>query len=172
MPRPDKGHRSEIFNENRQFNYSDNSIKPYWQNEYHFTVKLLEQKMFNFIRLNERLRENISNPVRFLQVTEQAICFNLSEFKDAYQFKFIVIDFEAYCAKFVELFTPLLLDFLKEIGYGGYSFTFRLRLGGNNFEKRKSVMVDKPAVWSIKSAEVHGLPATSDWLADIFIYAK
>jgi len=104
---------------------------------------LLEQKLLNYIRLNERLRENINNLARFLQVTEREISFNLTEFKEGYQFKFIIPDFDAYCAKFTELFTPVLTDFLKEIQYSGYSFNFNLRLGRNTFEKRKSILINQ-----------------------------
>jgi hypothetical protein len=68
-------------------------------------------------------------------VTEQDISLNLAEFKDGYQFKFIVPDFDGYCAKFVEFFIPLLTDFLKEIKYGGFSFTFKVRLGGNTLKE-------------------------------------
>lgn len=143
MARPHKEYRSDIFPKDQQFTYTDIPHKPLWQNEFHYVTKLLEQKLLNYIRLNERLRDNINNLSRFLQVTEKEISFNLTEFKDGYQFKFIIPDFETYCAKFIELFTPVLTDFLKEIKYSGYGFTFKLRLGGNTFEKRKSIMINQ-----------------------------
>jgi hypothetical protein len=142
MPRPDRGYRSEISTDQPRYTQSVPE-KLYWQNEFRFVTRLLEQKLLNFIRLNERLRENIPNLTRFVQVSESEISFNLVEFKENYQLRFIIVDFETYCKKFLEIFTPLLTDFLKEIRYGAYTFTFKLRLGSNTFEKIKTVLIQK-----------------------------
>lgn len=142
MSRPDRGYKSEIFTDQPRYTQSIPE-KPYWQNEFRFVTKLLEQKLLNFIRLNERLRENIHNLTRFVQVSENEISFNLVEFKDDYQLRFIIVDFDAYCKKFIEIFTTLLIDFLKEIRYGAYTFAFKFRLGGNTFEKAKTVLVQR-----------------------------
>ncbi|HMI03136.1 MAG TPA: hypothetical protein VK541_11675 [Pedobacter sp.] len=143
MPRPNNNrYRSEIFNQQPGYTPQEDSYKPYWENEYHYVTKLLEQKLLNFIRRNERLRTNIVYLARFVNVTETDIIFNLTDFKDSYKFKFIMPDFEGYCAKFIEIFTPVLQDFLKEIGYNAHGFSFKLRMDGNDWQKNKTVFAD------------------------------
>ena len=143
MPRPNNRYKSEIFSQEPGYIPKEDSYKPYWENEYHYVTKLLEQKLLNFIRRNERLRTNIVYLARFVNVTETDIIFNLTDFKDNYKFKFIMPDFDRYCAKFIEIFTPVLQDFLKEIGYNAHGFSFKLRMDGNDWAKRKTVFADR-----------------------------
>lgn len=142
MPRPSNSYRSEIFNREAGYTPGESTNKPYWENEYRFVTKLLEQKLLNFIRLNERLRTNIVYLARFVNVTETDIIFNLTDFNDGYKFKFIMPDFDGYCAKFIEIFIPVLQDFLKEIGYNAHGFSFKLRMDGNDWQGRKTVFAD------------------------------
>jgi len=111
-----------------------------FQQNYRDVVDLLQEKLLNFIRLNTRLRRNVVSRKRFVENTFESISFNFSEFKDAYKAKFLEADFDKYCEGFVELFRPLLLDFLKEIRFGGYAFTFEIRYQGKKFEKTISVL--------------------------------
>lgn len=143
MPRQTNRYRSEIFDQDPGYTPVQHTNKPYWENEYRFVIKLLEQKLLNFIRMNERLRENINYLSRFLSVTETEMIFNLNDFKDSYKFKFIKPDAEGYCAKFIEIFRPVLQDFLREIGYNAYGFRFKLRMDGNDWEKSMLVFVNK-----------------------------
>ena len=111
-----------------------------FQQNYRDVVDLLQEKLLNFIRLNVKLRRNVMNRKRFVENTFESISFNFSEFKDAYKAKFLDSDFDTYCEGFVELFRPLLLDFLKEIRFGGYAFRFEIRYQGKKFEKTISVL--------------------------------
>jgi len=111
-----------------------------FQQNYRDVVELLQQKLLNFLRLNDKLRRNVVNRKRFIENTFESISFNFSEFKEAYKAKFLDPDFEKYCEGFIELFRPLLLDFLKEIQFGGYAFTFEIRYQGRKFEKTISVL--------------------------------
>ena len=114
-----------------------------FQQNYRDVIELLQQKLLNFIRLNYKLRKNIVNRKRFVVNTFESISFNFSEFNDSYKAKFLEPDFERYCEGFVELFRPMLLDFLKEIRFGGYAFTFEIRYEGKKFEKTISVLNKK-----------------------------
>ena len=115
--------------------------KPYWNNEYRDTIRLLEQKLHNTIRLNERLRNNINSRERFLEVNVSEIVINLMEFKEVYQTRFISPDLEGYCGQFIQVLIPVLKDFLREIRYGGYGFKFKFKFGGKTFEKVTTVLV-------------------------------
>jgi len=110
-----------------------------WQLEYRDTVRLLQEKLLLFIRLNEKLRNNIGNPSRFVNNSAEAIEFNFIEFSEAYRLKFIEPDFEKYCMRLMELLEPVLTGFVKEIGYGAHGFRFRFRYGGQVLEKHKSI---------------------------------
>lgn len=111
-----------------------------FQQNYRDVVDLLQQKLLNFIRLNARLRRNVVNRQRFVENTFESISFNFSEFKEPYKAKFLDPDFEKYCEGFVELFRPMLLDFIKETKFGGYAFTFEIRYQGKKYEKTISVL--------------------------------
>lgn len=115
--------------------------KPHWNNEYRDTIRLLEQKLHNAVRLNERLRNNISSRDRFLEVNVSEIIVNLTEFKEAYRIRFIHPDVEGYCSKFIQVFVPVLRDFLREIHYGGYGFKFKFKLEGKIFEIITTVLL-------------------------------
>lgn len=110
-----------------------------WQLEYRDTVRLLQEKLLLFIRLNEKLRNNIGNPGRFVSNSVEAIEFNFIEFSEGYRLKFIEPDFENYCMRLMELLEPVLTGFVKEIGYGAHGFRFRFRYGGHVLEKHKSI---------------------------------
>lgn len=112
-----------------------------WQLEYRDTIKLLQEKIVLFLRLNEKLRNNIANKHRFVNNTVEAIEINLLEFSEAYRNKFIDPDMERYCLSFIELIAPVLIGFLNEVGYGALAFTFRFRYGTRKFEKIKTIMV-------------------------------
>lgn len=112
--------------------------------DYRDTVDLLQYKLINYIRLNQPLNNNIRYKTRFVNNTEQAIQFNFIEFSEAYRAKYIAPDFEGYCKKFIEFIKPLLLNFLMEIRYGGHGFRVIIRLGGNEFEKRLTVLNKSP----------------------------
>ena len=114
-----------------------------WENDFREVTLFLEQKLMNFIRLNPRLRENIVRRSRFLKVKDSEIHIDLAEFNFDYQTKFILADFEKYCNSFVALLEPVLADFLNEIQYGGHGFVFQFRLGGHDYTKRKTVLVNK-----------------------------
>lgn len=118
----------------------------YWQLEYCDTVKLLEQKILLFIRRNEKLRNNIRDKSRFVNNTVDALEINLMEFSEAYRQRFIALDMEAYVMRFIDLLIPVIKDFLKEIGFGAFSFRFVFRFGGKVIEKYKSVLApaDEP----------------------------
>jgi hypothetical protein len=105
-----------------------------WQLEYRDTVRLLQEK------LNEKLRNNVRDKIRFVNNTPEAIEINLMEFSESYRGRFIVPDVEAYVPRFMELLVPVLTGFVKEIGYGAYSFKFIFRHEGKVFEKHKSIL--------------------------------
>ncbi|TDQ06188.1 hypothetical protein [Pedobacter metabolipauper] len=115
----------------------------YFENDYRDVVKLLEEKLHNYIRLNSRLRSHIGNRRRFLENKHDAIHINLIEFSERYRVKFIDPNFEGYCLKFMELLRPVLLDFVKEIGYNARGFTYHFRLGPKLFERNQTVILLK-----------------------------
>ncbi|TCC96497.1 hypothetical protein [Pedobacter hiemivivus] len=98
------------------------------QLEYRDTVKLLQEKLVLFLRLNEKLRNNIADKHRFVNNTAEAIEFNLMQFSEAYREKFILPDMEGYCLRFIELINPVLIGFVKEIGFDAQGFSLRFRL--------------------------------------------
>lgn len=53
----------------------------YWQLEYRDTVKLLQEKLVLFLKMNERLRNNIADKHKFVNNTMDAIEFNFAENK-------------------------------------------------------------------------------------------
>ena len=105
-----------------------------WKLEYRDTVNLLQEKLVLFLTLNEKLRNNIAEKYHFVNNTVEAIEINLMQFSEAYRRKFILPDMEAYCLRFIDLVTPVLLGFVKEIGFGAMSFRFRFRYGNRMFE--------------------------------------
>jgi hypothetical protein len=110
-----------------------------WQLEYRDTVRLLQEKLLLFVRLNEKLRNNIRDKSRFVNNTPEAIEINLMEFSEGYRQKFIAPDSEAYAVRLMELLVPVLTGFVKEIGYGAYGFRFIFRYEGKVIEKHKSI---------------------------------
>lgn len=112
----------------------------YWQLEYRDTVKLLQEKILLFLRLNDKLRNNIRDKNRFINNTPEAIEINLMEFSEAYRQKFIEPDVEVYILRFIDLLVPVLKGFLEEVGYDAYSFKFVFRCGGKVIEKYKSIL--------------------------------
>jgi hypothetical protein len=112
-----------------------------WQLEYRDTVKLLQEKLVLFLRLNEKLRNNIADKHRFVNNTVEAIEFNLMQFSEAYREKFIVPDMEGYCLRFIELINPVLIDFVKEIGFDAQGFRLRFRYGSQVIEKSKTILI-------------------------------
>ncbi|WEK20403.1 MAG: hypothetical protein P0Y49_04530 [Candidatus Pedobacter colombiensis] len=114
-----------------------------WQLEYRDTLKLLEEKIILFLRLNEKLRNNIQNKSRFVSNKVEFVEFNLLEFAEGYRAKFIDPDMEKYCLRFMELLKPVLTGFVKEIGYSANSFRFRFRYGGRVFEKGMGITIPK-----------------------------
>ncbi|MNY29269.1 hypothetical protein D3C86_1633000 [compost metagenome] len=112
----------------------------YWQLEYRDTVKLLQEKILLFLRLNDKLRNNIRDKNRFINNTPEAIEINLMEFSEAYRQKFIEPDLEVYILRFIDLLVPVLKGFLKEVGYDAYSFKFVFRCKGKIIEKYKSIL--------------------------------
>lgn len=112
----------------------------YWQLEYRDTVKLLQEKLVLFLRLNEKLRNNIAEKHKFVNNTVEAVEFNLMQFSEAYQRKFVLPDMEGYCQRFIELITPVLMGFVKEIGFGALTFRFRFRYGSRILERSKTIL--------------------------------
>ena len=104
------------------------------------TLELLQWKLITFIRLNASLNSNIIYKTRFVDVTEYAINFNCYQFKEAYQIKFIEPDFEQYCIRFIKVIRPVLLDFLREIHYGGHTFRVIIKYKSENYSKTFSVL--------------------------------
>jgi len=98
-----------------------------WNLQYRDTVRLLQEKLWLFVRVNPKLRDNIRDINRFITNTAGAIEIDLSEFSEAYQQKFIFPDLQQYCLRFIELVSPVLAMFVKEIGYGAYGFQFQFR---------------------------------------------
>mgnify|MGYP006951081899 CR=1 FL=1 len=74
-----------------------------FQQNYRDVVELLQQKILNFVRLNDKLRRNVVNRKSLVENTFESISFNFSEFKEAYQAKFLDPDFEKYCEGFILL---------------------------------------------------------------------
>ena len=114
--------------------------KTYRNSSYRDTIKLLEEKILNFIRLNDKLKSHINNRRRFVRVTVSSIEFNLTEFSDGYKTKFIANSFEDYSRKFISLLLPLLIDFTREIGCGGFSYSFRFKFYDQLYQKTKMVI--------------------------------
>lgn len=110
-----------------------------WKLEYRDTVNLLQEKLVLFLTLNEKLRNNIAEKYHFINNTVEAIEINLMQFSEVYRRKFILPDMEVYCLRFIELITPVLLGFVKEIGFGSMSFRFRFRYGNRMFERNKMI---------------------------------
>lgn len=144
MSRPHREHRSEIFTDAVRNASVAKPIDTYWFNSYKDCVKLGEELILNHIRMNPRLRNNIYNRKRFVENKEDGIYFNLIEFSEAYRAKFINSDFDEYCLKFMELFKPLLGDFVSKMGYGAHAFKFVFRLDGRVFEKSITVFAVHP----------------------------
>lgn len=109
--------------------------------EYNDVVDLLNQKLLNYVRLNAKLRQSMFSRHRFIENTERAIVINLVELNEAYRARFIEPDFEEYCRKFVVLLKPLLLEFLAEIKFSGYTFKFKFWLNGKDYEELQSLFV-------------------------------
>lgn len=107
--------------------------------DYRDTLELLQWKLITFIRLNPSLNANIVYKTRFVDVTEPAIIFNCYEFKEGYQLRFIEPDFEKYCIEFIKVIKPVLLDFLKEVRYGGLAFTVIIKYKSENYSKTFTV---------------------------------
>jgi len=143
MPRPSRGpsERLLMYRESLRNPTKPADEKPYFQQNYADVFKLLDEKMLNYIRLNPRLRDNLRSRRRFIANTETMVVFNFIEFSERYRAKFIDKDFEGYCLKFMEQFYPLLLDFLKEVQFGGHDFRFRFRYNEKVFEKGKTILV-------------------------------
>jgi hypothetical protein len=118
-----------------------NAQPDYYTQYYSDVVKLLQEKMRNNIRLNPRLRKHIGSKNKFVSVDEQEILFNFMEYSEAYLQKFVLPDFEKYCLKFMESFVPLLLEFLQEIHFSGYCFSFRFIYQKKTFSKSTTVLV-------------------------------
>lgn len=98
-----------------------------WHLEYRDTVRLLQEKLWLYVRLNPKFRDNVRDINRFMTNTAEAIEIDLSEFSDAYQQKFIQVDPDQYCSNFIELLSPVLGAFIKEVGYGAHGFKFCFR---------------------------------------------
>ena len=111
-----------------------------WKLEYRDTVNLLQEKLVLFLRRNEKLRNNIAEKYHFVNNTVEAIEINLMQFSKAYRRKFILPDMESYCLRFIELIIPVLIGFVKEIGFGAMSFRFRFRYGNRMFERNKTIL--------------------------------
>ncbi|KIO75421.1 hypothetical protein TH53_20835 [Pedobacter lusitanus] len=142
MARPDRRPSEMMLN----YQYAKNSPvrevdKPYFQYQYSEVTELLKQKIMNFIMLNSKLRENISSRHRFIEVTPQAVIFNLIEFSTVYRKRFIDDDFENYCEMFIELIKPVMISFLKEVQFYGFGFHYHFRLPGKSFDKIKTEMI-------------------------------
>lgn len=110
-----------------------------WQLEYRDTVRLLQEKLILFVRMNEKLRGSIRDKQRFVNNTAEAIELNLGEFSESYRAKWIDGDPEKYCQSFIELLTPVLTRFVMEIGYGAHGFKFRFRYNGRVIENSKTI---------------------------------
>lgn len=107
---------------------------------YRDTVELLQWKLITYIRLNQALDTNILYKTRFVSVTERVIMFNFIEFREAYKQKFIDPEFQSYCDRLNDFFRPVLLDFLKEIQYGGHTFHIVMKYKNDTWEKVFTVL--------------------------------
>lgn len=115
-----------------------------WNLQYRDTVRLLQEKLWLFVRVNAKLRDNIRDIHRFVNNTENAIEIDLAEFSEAYQQKFISPDLQQYCLRFIELVSPVLAIFVKEIGYGAYGFKFQFRYHKQVLDLEKTVFAANP----------------------------
>jgi len=109
--------------------------------EYSDVVELLQYKIITYVRLNPSLNKHVRYKTRFVENTPQAIEFNFHEFSEAYRYAHIDADFEDYCIKFIDkIVKPVLVDFIKEVRYGGYGFRVLIRYKGERFEKGLTVL--------------------------------
>jgi hypothetical protein len=115
-----------------------------WNLQYRDTVRLLQEKLWLFVRVNAKLRDNIRDINRFITNTAGAIEIDLSEFSEAYQQKFISPDLQQYCLRFIELVSPVLGNFVKEIGYGAYGFKFQFCYHKQVLDLEKTVFAANP----------------------------
>lgn len=112
--------------------------------DYSDVVELLQHKIITYIRLNPSLNKHVRYKKRFIENTVEAISFNFHEFSDAYQAAHINPDFEDYCNMFIEkIVRPVLIDFVREVNYGGYGFRVRIKYQGDKFEKGFTVFNKK-----------------------------
>ncbi|MBB5635338.1 hypothetical protein HDF26_004526 [Pedobacter cryoconitis] len=109
--------------------------------DYSDVVELLQHKIITYIRLNPSLNKHVQYKKRFVDNTLEAITFNFHEFSDPYRAAHIDPDFEDYCIKFIDkIVKPVLVDFIKEVKYGGYGFYVLIRYKGEKFEKRFTIL--------------------------------
>ena len=115
-----------------------------WNLEYRDTVRLLQEKLWLFARINSKLRDNIRDISRFMITTPVLIEIDLAEFSETYQQKFIDPDLDQYCANFIELLVPVLEVFVKEVDYGAYGFKFCFRYHQQIINLNKTVYAVNP----------------------------
>jgi hypothetical protein len=108
--------------------------------DYRETVELLQYKLINYIRLNDRLNKNIRYKTRFVVNTDTAIHFNFIEFSEAYRVKYVDKDFEKYCVTFIDFLKPLLRGFLQEVNYGAHTFQVIIKYGAKKYDKIFTVL--------------------------------
>ena len=112
--------------------------------DYSDVVELLQQKIITYIRLNPSLNTHVRYKTRFVENTPQAITFNFHEFSEPYRDAHIDPDFKGYCIKFIDnIVKPVLVDFIREVRYGGYGFSVLIRYKGDRFEKCFTIL-NKP----------------------------
>ncbi|WP_288879241.1 hypothetical protein [Pedobacter panaciterrae] len=125
-------------------NSSDTNSGRCWHLEYRDTVRLLQEKLWLFVRVNPKLRDNVRDINRFMTNTAEAIEIDLSEFSDVYQQKFIQVDPDRYCLNFIELLCPVLGAFVKEVGYVAHGFKFCFRYDKKVLEVERTVFALNP----------------------------
>ncbi|MES2456410.1 MAG: hypothetical protein V4594_12750 [Bacteroidota bacterium] len=115
-----------------------------WNLEYRDTVRLLQEKLWLFARVNPKLRDNIRDINRFVTNTADAIEIDLSEFSENYQQKFIQPDLDQFCLRFIDLLAPVLAFFVNEVGYGAHGFKFCFRYNQQFLTLNKTVFAANP----------------------------
>lgn len=115
-----------------------------WHLEYRDTVRLLQEKLWLYVRMNGKLRENIRDLNRFITSTADGIDVDLTEFSESYQQRYIQPDPEQYCLRFTDLLAPVLGVFVKEVGYGAHGFKFCFRFHQRTFRMERTVFAANP----------------------------
>lgn len=107
--------------------HQDRSI---YQIPYRQAKVLLQEKLYVFFRLNRNIRVHLTDLKRFVEVSDQLVKFNLNELSQGYRFKFVDPDSEKYCTMLLDKLQPVLIDFLREVHYGGHAFKFVFSING------------------------------------------